>query len=72
MIAPVLVEAATTREVYLPGSRWYAFDTTQAFDGRRSHSLSVDLATLPIFVREGAIVSASQWCSTPERWRARI
>ncbi len=56
MIAPVLVEAATTREVYLPGSRWYAFDTTQAFDGRRSHSLSVDLATLPIFVREGAIV----------------
>lgn len=56
LIAPVLVEAATTREVYLPGSRWYAFDTTNAFDGRRSHSLPVDLTTVPIFVREGAIL----------------
>ncbi len=56
LIAPVLVEGATQREVYLPGTRWYLFDSVQGFKGRHSHRLPVEMGSLPIFVRDGAIV----------------
>lgn len=56
LIAPVLVEGATHREVYLPGAAWYSFDSVQRFEGEQSHRVPVELDSLPIFVREGGIV----------------
>ena len=50
-------KAATTRAVYLPEGRWYASDTGQAYDGPATITLTnLSLASLPMFVREGAIV----------------
>lgn len=57
LVAPILTQGATTRAVYLPEGRWYAFDTGRAYDGPETITLTdLSLATLPIFVREGAIV----------------
>ncbi len=56
LVAPVLAEGATSRELYLPPGAWYDFWSHERHEGGRRLSLPVDLATLPVFVREGAII----------------
>lgn len=56
LVAPVVEKGATSRKVYLPKGRWYDFWTEEATDGGREIDRAVDLATMPIFVRAGAIV----------------
>lgn len=56
LVAPVLVEAAQQRELYLPSGRWFDYWTGVAHDGGRTIKQPVTLASLPIFVRAGAFV----------------
>jgi alpha-glucosidase/alpha-D-xyloside xylohydrolase len=56
LIAPVFTKGATSREVYLPAGDWYDWWTNERAAGGGTVSRPVDLATMPIFVRAGAIV----------------
>ena len=56
LIAPVVEKGATSRRVYLPRGRWFDFWTNEPADGGREIDRAVDLETLPIYVRAGAIV----------------
>ena len=56
LIAPVYEKGATNRDVYLPAGKWYDWWTGKAETGGRSVQRDVDLATMPIYVRAGAIV----------------
>ena len=56
LIAPVYEKGATSREVYLPAGKWYDWWTGKAETGGRSVQRDVDLATMPIYVRAGAIL----------------
>lgn len=56
LIAPVFTKGATSREVYLPAGRWYDWWTNAPIDGGRTVTRPVDLATMPIYVRAGAII----------------
>ncbi|MDP2317057.1 MAG: glycoside hydrolase family 31 protein [Pseudomonadota bacterium] len=57
LVAPILTEGASSREVYLPEGRWFAFETGVIYDGPTTVTLTaLPLAALPLFVREGAIV----------------
>jgi alpha-D-xyloside xylohydrolase len=57
LVAPVHVFKARTRDVYLPGgTRWYDFNTGEAFEGGRSIAAKAPLARMPLFVRAGAIL----------------
>ncbi|HWE40697.1 MAG TPA: TIM-barrel domain-containing protein [Isosphaeraceae bacterium] len=56
LVAPVTEKGATTRPVYLPAGSWYDFWTGERLDGAREVRRPVDLATLPLFVRAGAIL----------------
>lgn len=56
LVAPVVEQGATMRRVYLPKGRWYDFWTGQAVDGGREIARPVDLETLPLYVRAGAIL----------------
>ena len=56
LIAPVYKKGATTRDVYLPAGKWYDWWTGKLETGGRSVQRAVDLATMPIYVRAGAIV----------------
>jgi alpha-glucosidase/alpha-D-xyloside xylohydrolase len=56
LVAPVVEKGARSRSVYLPAGRWYDFWTEEARDGGREISRPVDLETMPLFVRAGAIV----------------
>jgi alpha-glucosidase (family GH31 glycosyl hydrolase) len=56
LVAPVVERGATHREVYLPPGDWYDWWTSEKLSGRRTLSRPVDLKTMPIYVRAGAII----------------
>lgn len=56
LVAPVFEKGATAREVYLPAGAWYDWWTGERHEGGKIITRPVDLATMPIFVRAGAIV----------------
>jgi alpha-glucosidase/alpha-D-xyloside xylohydrolase len=56
LVAPVFTKGATSREVYLPNGDWYDWWTNDKQTGGRTVTRQVDLATMPLYVRAGAIV----------------
>ena len=56
LIAPVFTRGAATRDVYLPEGVWYDWWTGEKHVGRNTVSRVVDLGTMPIYVRAGAII----------------
>ncbi len=56
LIAPVVEKAATSREVYLPAGDWYDWWTGEKSTGGKVVKREVDLKTMPIYVRAGAII----------------
>ncbi|HKV53049.1 MAG TPA: glycoside hydrolase family 31 protein [Candidatus Binataceae bacterium] len=56
LVAPVMDEGAAQRKVYLPAGRWVDFWTEAAHSGPKWLDVSAPLDTLPLFVREGAII----------------
>ncbi|HVT82576.1 MAG TPA: TIM-barrel domain-containing protein [Phycisphaerae bacterium] len=56
LIAPVYEKGAATREIYLPAGTWYDFWDNSPHPGGTTVNRSVDLATMPIYVRAGAII----------------
>ncbi|MEO7275344.1 MAG: TIM-barrel domain-containing protein [Vicinamibacterales bacterium] len=68
LIAPVYTKGATSRDVYLPAGDWYDWWTGARTAGGRVVTRQVDLATMPIYVRAGAIVAVDpvrQYTSQP-------
>jgi alpha-glucosidase (family GH31 glycosyl hydrolase) len=56
LVAPVVEKGATSRRVYLPRGHWFDFWSGERLDGGREIERAVDIETLPLFVREGAIL----------------
>jgi alpha-glucosidase/alpha-D-xyloside xylohydrolase len=64
LVAPVVEPGATNRRVYLPQGRWYDFWTSEAVDGGREVTRAVDLETMPIYVRAGAVLPMTDVAQT--------
>ena len=56
LVAPVVEKSATTRNLYLPKGYWYDFWTNEKHTGGQEINRSVDLGTLPLYVRAGAVI----------------
>jgi alpha-glucosidase/alpha-D-xyloside xylohydrolase len=56
LVSPVVEKGATIRRLYLPQGKWFDFWTEQAVDGGREIDRQVDLETMPLHVRAGAIL----------------
>jgi alpha-glucosidase len=56
LIAPVLREGMTEREVYLPKGSWYDYAGGRRFEGGKTITVPVSMDAIPVFVRGGAIV----------------
>ena len=56
LVAPVTEKGATVRRVYLPAGTWYDFWTGDRLSGAREIERTIDLATMPLYVRAGALV----------------
>lgn len=56
LVAPVVEKGATSRSVYLPHGKWFDFWTKEAIEGGREITRNVDLETIPLYVRAGAVL----------------
>ncbi|MBI3711238.1 MAG: DUF5110 domain-containing protein [Proteobacteria bacterium] len=56
LVAPVVEKGAASRTLYLPKGLWYDFWTGAAVAGGREIVRPVDLKTMPLYVRAGAII----------------
>lgn len=57
LVANVVEKGAATWKVYLPaGCRWYDFHTRRPCEGGQEIEIAVDIGTIPLFIREGAVI----------------
>jgi alpha-D-xyloside xylohydrolase len=57
LVAPVVEQGATTREVYLPaGSDWYNYWTNEKVSGGQTIKVAAPIDTIPLFVKAGSIL----------------
>ncbi len=69
LVAPVVVKGATRRRVYLPRGNWFDFWTSEPVEGGREIERAVDLATMPLYVRAGAVIPmgpAKEYAEQPD------
>ncbi|MBR3106556.1 MAG: DUF4968 domain-containing protein [Clostridia bacterium] len=64
LVANVVEKGQTIRPVYLPKlnstkESWYDFRTRERYEGGQTLSVPVDLSSIPLFIRSGAIVPMS-------------
>jgi alpha-glucosidase len=60
LVAPVLREGATTRDVRLPLGTWYEFETGRRIDGGRQIAADAPFQRLPLYARAGAVIPMQQ------------
>jgi alpha-glucosidase/alpha-D-xyloside xylohydrolase len=56
LVAPVVEKGASSRSLYLPRGTWLDFWTEERAEGGREIERKVDLETMPLYVRAGAIL----------------
>jgi len=57
LLAAPVISGDTVRKVYLPQGVWYNFFTNERFDGGKTYVLeNIDIDTIPLFVKSGAIL----------------
>jgi alpha-glucosidase/alpha-D-xyloside xylohydrolase len=56
LVSPVVEKSAMVKRLYLPRGSWWDFWTEEKLEGGREISRYVDLATMPLHVRAGAII----------------
>jgi alpha-glucosidase (family GH31 glycosyl hydrolase) len=56
LVSPVVEKGASSRRLYLPRGKWFDFWTEEAVEGGREIDRAVDLETMPLHVRTGAIL----------------
>ena len=56
LVAPVTAKGATQKRAYLPPGTWYDFWTEEKTQGGTTINRPVDLVTLPLYTRAGAII----------------
>jgi alpha-glucosidase (family GH31 glycosyl hydrolase) len=54
LVAPIIHEGETAREVYLPEGRWWHLFENRWYDGNQSHDVSASFEEIPVFLRGGA------------------
>lgn len=71
LVAPVTTEGAGSRSVYLPAGQWLDYnDKSAARKGPTTITANAPLGTIPVFVREGAIVPHGDILKANNNWDA--
>jgi alpha-glucosidase len=56
LVAPVLYQGATERDVYLPHGDWFDYWTGRKFNGNQTIHVPVTIESIPIYVRGGGFI----------------
>jgi alpha-D-xyloside xylohydrolase len=69
LVAPVTAANATNRNVYLPEGRWVDYNSKRTvYEGKKTITVAAPLGTIPLFVREGAIVPRGDVVKLNNNW----
>lgn len=69
LVAPIVTAGATSRQVYLPAGRWLDYnDRTTVHKGGEEITANAPLATIPVYVREGAIIPRGDILQGNNNW----
>ena len=69
LVAPVTTAGGTSRSVYLPAGNWIDYnDKATTYVGGKSVTSSAPLATIPLFVKEGAIIPRGDILQSNNNW----
>lgn len=60
LVAPVLWQGQTKRDVRLPAGEWYDYWTDSLFAGRSYARVDAPIDRIPLFVKAGAIITSRQ------------
>jgi alpha-D-xyloside xylohydrolase len=72
LVAPVTTASATSRSVYLPEGKWMDYnDKRTIYDGKKTITAVAPLGTIPVFVREGAIVPRGDVAKLNNNWKEK-
>src|SRR5712692_3559523 len=70
LVAPVTVDGASERKVYLPAGRWINYNhRSTMYEGPTTISAEAPLGTIPVFVREGAIIPRGDILKGNNNWQ---
>jgi alpha-glucosidase (family GH31 glycosyl hydrolase) len=71
LVAPVATSRATERAVYLPAGRWMNYDDKRSvYAGGSTIKAAAPLGTIPVYVREGAIIPRGDIVKLNNNWEA--
>ncbi len=71
LVAPVTSAGTSSREVYLPAGRWIDYnDRVTVHQGPAKITVPAPLGTIPLFVREGAIIPRGDILKGNNSWQA--
>ncbi len=56
LICPIIEPNAKGRRMYIPKGKWYNFWSDEVIDGGKETWVDADIESMPIFVKEGAII----------------
>ncbi len=56
LVCPILEQNATGRRMYIPKGKWYNYWNDEIIDGGKEMRVEADIDSMPIFIKEGAII----------------
>lgn len=69
LVAPVVIEGATSRDVYLPDGKWLDYnDKSTPYTGPTTIDASAPIDVIPLYVREGAIIPRGDILKANNNW----
>ncbi|MBT2680579.1 glycoside hydrolase family 31 protein [Bacillus sp. ISL-35] len=72
IVAPIMKPDTYHRVVYLPEGMWVNYWTDEKLEGGKHHLVKADMATMPIFVKEGAVLIHGSVRSSTEQKESEI
>lgn len=71
LVSPVLEAKKTSQDVYFPqGNNWFDFYSDKKYEGGKTHSITLNEATIPTFVRAGAFIPIAKTMPTTKDYKA--
>ncbi|MDR3242302.1 MAG: glycosyl hydrolase [Lactobacillaceae bacterium] len=66
LVAPIIVESATSRNVILPAGKWVDFWTHEVLTGATEIAVTVPIDRIPVYIRENSVIPLNVNQDTPE------